>query len=122
MLVLAFALLLSTALLGGVLAALHLRAERPPPGPIVGALHGLVGIAAFTALLLALGGPPRGEALGIGQFGRISAALLAMALVAAIPIVVVRLRRRSIPGLVIGVHATIAVSGIVVLAAYTWVG
>ena len=87
-----------------------------------GALHGLVGIAGFTALLLALRGPPRGEAMGVGQFGRISAALLAMALVVAIPIVVVRLRRRSIPGLVIGVHATIAVSGIVVLAAYTWVG
>ena len=122
MLLLAFALLLSAAVLGGVLAALHLRTERRPPGPVFGALHGLVGIAGFIVLLLALRGPPRGEALGVGQFGRISAALLAMALVVAIPIVVVRLRRRDIPGLVIGAHATIAVSGIVVLAAYTLVG
>ena len=33
-----------------------------------------------------------------------------------------RLRRRDIPGLVIGAHATIAVSGIIVLAAYTLMG
>ncbi len=122
MLLLALTLLLSAAVLGGVLAALHLRTERRPPGPVFGALHGLVGIAGFIALLLALRGPPHGEALGVGQFGRISAALLAMALVVAIPIVVVRLRHRDIPGLVIGAHATIAVSGIVVLAAYTLVG
>jgi hypothetical protein len=120
-LLLAFALLLGTAVLGGALAALHLRTERPPPGPVFGALHGLVGIAGFIALLLALRGPPRGEALGVGQFGRISVALLATALVVAIPIAVMRLRRRDIPSLVIGAHATIAVSGIVVLAAYTLV-
>ena len=63
MLTLAFVLLLSTALLGGVLAARHLRTEYAPPGPVFGALHGLVGIAGFTALLLSLRGPPRGETM-----------------------------------------------------------
>ncbi len=85
-------------------------------------IHGLVGIAGFIVLLLALRGPPRGEAMGVGEFGRVATALLAMALAMAIPIVLVRLRRRRIPGLVVGAHATIAVSGVVILAAYTLVG
>jgi hypothetical protein len=119
MLTLAFVLLLSTALLGGVLAARHPRTEYAPPGPVFGALHGLVGIAGFTALLLSLRGPPRGETMGVGQFGRFSAALLAAALVVAIPIAVMRLRRRDISSVVIAAHATIAVSGVVILAAYT---
>jgi len=122
MLLLAFALLLTTALFGGVLAALHLRTEPRPPGPIYGAIHGLIGIAGVVALLLALRGPPRGAAMGVGDFGRVAAALLAIALLPAIPIVFVRLRHRRIPGLVIGAHAMIAVSGVVILAAYTLVG
>jgi hypothetical protein len=122
MLLLAFALLLATALLGAVLATLHLRTERRPPGPIYGALHGLIGIAGFIALLLALRGPPRGVAMGVGDFGRVAAALLAVALILAIPVVLMRLRHRRVPGVVIGAHATIAVSGVVILAAYTLVG
>jgi hypothetical protein len=122
MLLLAFALLLTAALLGGVLAALHLRTESAPPGPVFCALHGLVGIAGFVALLLALRGPPRGEAMGVGGFGRTAAVLLAAALIMAGPIVLARLCHRHIPALVNGAHATIAVSGIVILAAYTLVG
>ncbi len=121
MLLLAFALLLIAALGGSVLMGLHLRAERPP-GASLGALHGLAGIAGFIVLLLALRGPPRGQAMGVGEFGRVAAALLTMALAVAIPIVLVRLRHRRIPGLIVGAHATIAVSGVVILAAYTLVG
>ena len=122
MLLLAFALLLTTALLGAVLAALHLRTERRPPGPIYGAFHGLIGVAGFVALLLALRGPPRGAAMGVGDFGRVAAALLGYRPYpggsdhprAPAP--------SAYPGLVIGAHATIAVSGVVILAAYTLVG
>jgi hypothetical protein len=60
--------------------------------------------------------------MGVGDFGRVAAALLAVALILAFPIILVRLRHRRIPGLVIGAHATIAVSGVVILAAYTLVG
>lgn len=87
-----------------------------------GALHGLVGIAGFAVLLLAPRGPPRGEATGISSFGRVAAALLGITLVLALPIVVARLRRRRISVLVIGLHATMAISGIVILAAYAFVG
>jgi hypothetical protein len=123
MVLLAFVLLLIAAMLGTVLAALHLRTlPSRPPGPALGALHGLLGLAGLGVLLLALRGPPRGEALGVGNFGRIAAVLLAAALLAGVGVLVARLRYRRVPGLVIGVHATIAVSGVVILAAYTLIG
>jgi hypothetical protein len=103
MLLLAFALLLTTALLGAVLAALHLRTERRPPGPMYGALHGLIGIAGFFALLLALRGPPRGESMGVGGFGRVAAALLAVALILAIPIILALLWQIVRDGITFGI-------------------
>jgi hypothetical protein len=122
MLLLSFIVLLLAALLGSVLAAMHLRAENTPRGWLPGVLHGLLGAIGFPLLLLALRGPPRGEAMGIGAFGRIAAVLLALALVAGLAILIARLRYRRIPGLVIGIHATIAISGVVILAAYAFVG
>ena len=123
MLLLSFVLLLIAALLGTALAALHLRAGnvRPPRWPF-GALHALLGTVGLGALLIALRGPPRGEAMGVGAFGGIAAVLLAMGLLAGLAVLAARLRYRRVPGLVIGIHATIAVSGVVVLAAYTLVG
>ncbi len=123
MLLLSFVLLLIAALLGTALAALHLRAghTRPPRWPF-GALHGLLGTVGIGGLLLALRGPPRGEAMGVGAFGRIAAVLLAVAMLAGLAVLIARLRCRRVPGLVIGIHATIAVSGVVILAAYTLVG
>jgi hypothetical protein len=123
MLLLSLSLLVAVAVLGSVLGAVHLRAGGgAPPGWLPGALHGLLGTAAFVTLLLALRGPPRGEAMGVGAFGRIAAVLAATALLAGLAILVVRLRSRRVPGLLIGIHATIGVSGVVVLAAYTLLG
>ena len=123
MLPLSFGLLLVAALIGNGLAALHLRAERTaPPRWAFGAIHGLLGAIGLATLFIALRGPPRGVAMGVGAFGRIAAVLLAMALLAGLAIVAIRLRRRRVPGLVIGIHATLAVSGVVILAAYALVG
>jgi hypothetical protein len=123
MLLLSFVLLLIAALLGTALAALHLRAGNPrPPRWLLGALHGLLGIGGLVALLLALRGPPRGEAMGVGAFGRVAAVLLAVALLAGLAVLAARLRYRRVPALAIGIHATIAVSGVVILAAYALVG
>jgi hypothetical protein len=116
MLLLSFFLLLIAGLFGGVLAALHLRSGAVPPKAAFGILHGLLGAVGFATLLLALRGPPRGAAMGVGSFGGIAAALLVLALLAGLVI-----RRRRSPGLLIGTHATIAISGIVILAAYTFV-
>jgi phosphatidylglycerophosphate synthase len=120
MLALSFGLLLITALFGGALAALHQR--QKPPAWQFGAMHGGLGAIGLVALLLALRGPPRGVAMGVGAFGQIATVLLAMALIAGFAIMIARLRDRRVPGLVIGIHATIAISGVVILAAYTLVG
>jgi len=117
MLSLSLIILMLAALLGSVLAAFHRQ-----PGWLPGALHGLLGVIGFVLLLLALRGPPRGEALGIGSFGRIAAVLLALALLAGLATLVSRLRYRRLPGLLIGIHATIAITGVVILAAYALVG
>ena len=123
MLPLTFGLLLLAGSLGGLLATLHGRAS---PAAIaawpVGILHGLFGSIGLIALVFALRGPPHGAAAGVAGFGRIAAVLLAAALMASLPLVLARLRRRPPPGLLIGVHASLAISGIVLLAAYTFVG
>ena len=121
---LSFSLLLIAALFGVALAVLHVGSEDAArPGWPAGVLHGTLGIIGLVMLLLALRGPPRGEAMGVGTFGRIAAVLLTMAALAGLrPCSVAFRRRRRIPGLAIGIHAMIAVSGVVVLAAYTLVG
>ena len=113
MLLLSLCLVLAAATVGGLLAVRW--------RPAFGLLHGSIGAAALAALILTLGGPPRDVAMGVGSFGRIAAWLLAAALLVGLGIVAVRLRMRRVPTFVIGVHATIAITGIVMLAAYTLV-
>jgi hypothetical protein len=122
MLLASFTLLLTAAALGSVLAALSLRPGLPPPAPMYGVLHGCLGAGGFVALLIALRGPPRGVAMGVGSFGALAAVLLGVALLAGLIMLAVRARVRQVPGLIIGIHATIAISGIVILAAYTLMG
>ena len=120
MLLFSFTLLLIAGLFGSVLAALHLRTEAVPPKAAFGVLHGLLGTVGLAVLLLALRGPPHGLAMGVGSFGRVAASILAVALLAGLVIVARYFRRRRPPGLLIGIHATLAISGIVILAAYTF--
>jgi hypothetical protein len=119
MLLVAFTLLLIAAALGSVLAMLGFRPEVPPPAQVYGVLHGCLGAGGFAALVMALRGPPRGVAMGVGSFGAIAAVLLGVALLAGLIMLAIRLRARQVSGLIIGIHATIAISGIVILAAYT---
>jgi hypothetical protein len=117
----AFWLIIAAILLGTVLALLHLRpAGRTPPWP-VGALHGLIGATGLAALLVSLQGPPRGVALGVGPFGLFSAALLVLALVAGLGLLAALCLGRR-PNALIALHATLAVAGFAILAAYTLLG
>ncbi|HJS84883.1 MAG TPA: hypothetical protein VJ779_05440 [Acetobacteraceae bacterium] len=83
----------------------------------VGPLHGLTGLSGLVLLLLALRGPPRGAAYGVAGFGTIAAMLLGLAIATGLVVLTVR-RRRGDPMLAIGLHATLAIFGLVLLAAY----
>jgi hypothetical protein len=126
MLIAAFMILGFAVLLGSALAVLHLRTQADATWPVVpwplGALHGLLGIGGLLCLVLALRGPPRGIAQGTASFGAIAATLLALAALAGGAILAAHLRRRRRAGALIGVHAALAVSGFVIVAAYLLVG
>ena len=113
-----FFVLLAAGTLGSVLAALHLRSDAPPPRAF-GALHGVVGGAGLLGLVIALRGPPRGVAMGVGAFGTVAAVLFSVTLVVGLALLVLR---RRLSGAIIALHASIAIAGIVILAAYAFVG
>ncbi len=118
----AFILLSLAVLLGCVLAVLHLReGAAPPPWPL-GALHGLIAVIGFGILALALRGPPRGVAQGVGSFGMIAAVLLAPAAMIGLMQLAARLRQKRLSGALIGAHATLAVGGFVILLVYVLAG
>ena len=83
-----------------------------------GAAHGLLGTIGLATLLLGLRGPTRGAATGASGFGAIAAGMIGCALVLGAGVFLARLRRRPPASLLLGLHATLAVGGLVMLAAY----
>jgi hypothetical protein len=123
MLVAAFVILGGAVLLGSVLAVLHLQTEgRATPPWRLAALHGLLAISGLGCLALALRGPPRGLDYGTASFGTIAATLITMAALVGGGLLAAHVFKRRIAGIMIGVHATLAVSGFVILAAYVFLG
>lgn len=122
MLIAAFAALAAAVLIGAALAVRYLLSEtgKLARWPLA-ALHGLIGIGGLCCLLLALHGRPRELGHGTASFGTIAATLVALAALAGLGILLMRRGRRQNAGALIGVHATLAISGFVVLAAYLWV-
>jgi hypothetical protein len=119
MLIAAFVILGIAVLLGAVLAVLHLRTDGAArPRWQLAALHGFFAIAGLGCLVLALQGPPRGLDQGAGSFGIIAAALITLAALLGAGFLVARFCKMRIAGILIGIHATFAVSGFVILAAY----
>ena len=123
MLVAAFVILGVVVLLGSVLAVLHLRvnAAATPSWPLA-ALHGLLAISGLWCLALALGGPPRGLDQGTASFGTIATAMITLAALVGAGLLAARVLKRRIAGIMIGIHATLAVSGFVILTAYVFAG
>jgi hypothetical protein len=123
MLMAAFGVLGAAVLLGAGLAVQHLRTAKIPatPWPLA-ALHVALGLGGLGCLALALRGPPRGLAQGTASFGTISAVLIAAAALIGGTMLAARLRgRRQAAGL-IGLHATLAIGGFVILLAYVFSG
>lgn len=121
MLEISFAVLLLAVTLGAFLGLLHLRPGRPSPPWPFGAVHGLIAASGFGLLLASLGGPARGLTNGTAQFGVFAASLFALALIAGLGVLALLSAGRR-PGFLIAVHAGLAVTGFVVLAAYVFAG
>jgi hypothetical protein len=110
-----------TVLLGAALVFMALRRPGPPPRALA-VLHGLSALLGYLLLLWALQGPARGTATGTQYFGVAAAVLLLLAALLGIASITLHLRRRRLPGLWLGLHASTAVAGYVILAVYVLVG
>jgi hypothetical protein len=117
----AVTLLTVAVVLGTGLALWHLRAtddaQRPPA--TVGVVHGCFGAAGLLLLLLVLQGPPRGINAGAGAFGSTAAWLFGAALLFGVGI---WLRRRNTSVVLMAIHSGIAITGYVLLLAWSAVG
>ncbi len=81
-------------------------------------LHGAVGFAGFGLLAARLADPARGGRFGVASFPKLAAVLFALTLVFGIVMAGWRARRPPPPVFVLGIHATLALGGILLLAAY----
>lgn len=118
MLTTAIILLFIVVLLGTGLAVLDMASGEATRFWLLAVLHGLGALAGFGCLVVALQGPERGLGEGTTSFGTLSAFLLLAAGLLGVNLLAARLRKRRLPGMLIGLHATVAVTGFVVLAAY----
>ncbi len=109
-------------LFGFVLAAMNLRASDKAPPLLVRIAHGVLGAAGFAALLLTMGTQVQGANNGAGMFRLDAMVLLAAALLLGLGILVTfRIAPKS-AGAVIALHATVAMFGLAILAAYVSLG
>jgi len=114
----AFIVLAAAVALGGTLAVLYLNAPAAAaPWPLT-ALHGVAGLLGLSLLVLSLRGPPRGMDQGVASFPPIAAVLIALAALAGATVLLAHQRKRRAAGPLIALHATLAVAGFVVFAAY----
>jgi hypothetical protein len=116
---LATIILAAAVAMGGAAAVLSLRrAGAPAPLAAAGA-HAALAACGYALLLVALAGPQRGAASGAASFGAIAAVLLGLAVLAGLALLRQRRARGRLSGGLISVHATLAVTGFVILAVYT---
>ncbi len=109
-------------LFGFVLAALHLRESDQAPPLLARVAHGVLGAAGLLALLLTFGQPAQGADAGVGTFRLDAAVLLGAALAMGLGVLLTfRIAPKS-AGAVIALHATIAMFGLAILAAYVSLG
>ena len=114
---------LGLALVIGATAAVSwLRRGGRPPSPWLAGAHGSVALAGLGFLAAALAGARRGAATGTQSFGMIAAVLLAAAALGGLAMLATRVLKRRVPGALVGLHATLAVAGFVILAVYAMLG
>ncbi|HEY1505546.1 MAG TPA: hypothetical protein VGF92_14660 [Stellaceae bacterium] len=110
-------------LLGAALAIQIMRRPIQPPPRLLAWLHGIAALLSYGALVDALiAGPPRGVATGTRSFGITAAILLLVAAAIGLLGLLLHCRRQRMPGIAIGVHASVAIFGYVILAVYLLAG
>ncbi len=117
MLDLAFWVLCAAVAIGGGLAIAYLRGpQATSPHRLIAFAHGLLGGVSLVVLIAALrqGIPQTGP--GLSGFGVIGAGLLALAFAFGLALFLSGRRRRP-AGALVGVHASVAIAGFVVLLA-----
>ena len=104
------------------LAGQVLLAERPLSGlRWQGALHGAGGFVGLVVLAAALrAAPPAHHAvsLGVGSFGKVAGALMAMGLLAGGVILLAHLRRRPVSIVLVATHGLLGITGYTLLVTY----
>ena len=122
-LTLAFLAVTIVVLLGAALAIqIMRRPDRPPPRVLVW-LHGIAALIGYGLLADSLiAGPPRGAATGTQSFGLMAAILLLVAAVIGLLSLWLHYRRKRMLGIAVGVHASVAVFGYVILSVYLLAG
>jgi hypothetical protein len=111
-----------TVLLGAMLAIQILRRPAHAPSRLLAWLHGIAALLSYGVLLVALMGPPRGTATGTQSFGLTAAILLLAAALIGLLSLALHYHRKRMPGIAIGIHASVAIFGYVILAVYLLAG
>ena len=106
-------------LFGSWLAVMHFDGRPPERVPwAIALVHATLALGGFALLAVALNGPARGADQGTAEFGSAAAVLSARAIAIGRGIFPrFRVGKKGANALV-GVHATLAVTAIVILAAY----
>ena len=100
---------------------LHTEGTKPPPWPLA-LLHALFALGGLGCLFFALRGPPPGLDRGTGSFGIIAATLIVMAALVSGLMLAARTLKKRPAGILVGIHATLAVGGFVILVVYVFPG
>jgi hypothetical protein len=110
--------LLLAAALGGYLSIGYLRGTPPPAaGWMLGLVHGVVGATGLLELFIGLGGRRNLAAHGVAGFGIGAEVLLGIAILLGLLVIVAGWRGKRLSGIVIGTHASVAVTAIVLVSA-----
>jgi hypothetical protein len=113
--------LLSLAVLIGVVISIRFLGDGRLPSRAIGAAHGLLGASGLSALIVALvSGTGTGDRYGTASFGAAAAILAALAALAGAGIALLGRRAARSIGLLIGVHASLAITAYVLLLAYAF--
>ena len=116
---LSFALVLfSLAVLIGVAIGIRFSVDGRLPSRAIGAVHGLLGLSGLSALIVAVSGAGTGDRYGTASFGPVAVILAALAVLAGAEIALLGRRAARSIGLLIAVHASLAVTAYVLLLAY----